>query len=325
MKTWVVGRGGLLGSALARRTPDDFLAEAIPWSMPADASSVLNDQFGRFQDACGENSWQILWVAGRATTSATDSEAESELVVLRSFVETLQRSTAANRGALFLASSAGAAYAGSVDAPFTDVSPTHPLSAYGVLKLAQEEAVADLQGVMPVVVGRISNLYGPGQDLSKPQGLISRLAICALTQQPINVFVSLDTLRDYVHVDDAAEQILAWMSLARESERVAASRAVQTRIIASGESVSVGHVIRLTQTIVRRRIPVALGADRSATAHGLDIRLVPSTDERMPRLSRTPLPVGIRSVIADVMERRRTPRPLLTREVRSASPEGRAQ
>jgi UDP-glucose 4-epimerase len=159
---------------------------------------------------------------------------------------------------------------------------------------------------MPVVVGRISNLYGPGQDLSKAQGLISRLAICALTQQPINVFVSLDTLRDYVHVHDAAEQILAWVGLARQ-DHSNGTRTVQTRIIASGESVSVAHVIRLTQTIVRRRIPVALGADRSAAAQGLDIRLVPSRDERLPRLPRTPLPVGIRSVIADVMQRRLTP------------------
>ena len=55
------------------------------------------------------------------------------------------------------------------------------------------------------MIGRFSNLYGPGQNLGKLQGLISRLALSAVTRQPINIFVPLDTIRDYVYVDDAAQ------------------------------------------------------------------------------------------------------------------------
>jgi nucleoside-diphosphate-sugar epimerase len=81
-----------------------------------------------------------------------------------------------------------------------------PLSAYGELKLHQEAtARLMLEGVCAVLVGRVSNLYGPGQNLAKLQGLISRLALAAATRQPLNIFVSLDTLRDYIYVDDVVE------------------------------------------------------------------------------------------------------------------------
>ena len=40
-----------------------------------------------------------------------------------------------------------------------------------------------------VVIGRIANLYGPGQDLSKPQGLVSQLCLTHLTGQALSIYV----------------------------------------------------------------------------------------------------------------------------------------
>lgn len=39
------------------------------------------------------------------------------------------------------------------------------------------------------VIGRLTNLYGPGQDLSKGQGLISTLVNSAITLQPATIYV----------------------------------------------------------------------------------------------------------------------------------------
>ncbi len=61
----------------------------------------------------------------------------------------------------------------------------------------------------PLLVGRLSNLYGPGQDLAKPQGLISQLCRAQLTRRPLSIYVSLDTRRDYLFVDDAAAMVVA--------------------------------------------------------------------------------------------------------------------
>jgi len=174
------------------------------------------------------------------------------------------------------------------------------LSAYGSLKVAQEGILAAADIDAPVVIGRIANLYGPGQDLRKSQGLITRLAISATTREPLNLYVSLDTLRDFVYVDDAARTILDWM---RVSELRDVS-GTQLKVIASGSAVSLGHILRLTQRLARQRIPVSLGTDQAALAQSFDLRLRPSHHPAVRRADMTPLPVGIARVLEHVRVQR---------------------
>jgi uncharacterized SAM-binding protein YcdF (DUF218 family) len=103
-----------------------------------------------------------------------------------------------------------------------------PLAPYGEVKLGMEEALraAAAEIGAAALVGRISNLYGPGQDLSKPQGLISRVCIAHLTRAPLPVMVSLDTMRDYLidagippeHVVGDYAGFSTWDSCARANE-----------------------------------------------------------------------------------------------------------
>ena len=57
---------------------------------------------------------------------------------------------------------------------------------------------------MRAVLGRLANVYGPGQTLGKPQGLLSQLCLADATGRPLPVFVSMDTIRDYLYAGDAA-------------------------------------------------------------------------------------------------------------------------
>ena len=50
---------------------------------------------------------------------------------------------------------------------------------------------------LPVLIGRIANLYGPGQNLGKAQASCRSSAPRELERRPIAIWVSLDTLRDY--------------------------------------------------------------------------------------------------------------------------------
>ena len=90
--------------------------------------------------------------------------------------------------------------------PFTELHEARSISAYGDAKLAAERAAAEFaaRSGVNVLTGRISNLYGPGQNLAKPQGLVSHICRAQLSGQPISVYVSLDTVRDYLYVDDAS-------------------------------------------------------------------------------------------------------------------------
>ena len=83
------------------------------------------------------------------------------------------------------------------------------MSAYGESKLEQERIVRAWSAAtgVPAAIGRFSNLYGPGQDLTKPQGIISRLVRASLRGEPLLVFVPLDTVRDYLFAADAARRV----------------------------------------------------------------------------------------------------------------------
>ena len=114
-----------------------------------------------------------------------------------------------SRGALFLASSAGGVYAGVGTPPFREDSPVAPLAPYGWNKLEQESLARQwsTETGTPLLVGRLSNLYGPGQNLSKAQGLITQMCLRVVARQPLVLYVPLDTIRDYLFAEDAGRLI----------------------------------------------------------------------------------------------------------------------
>ena len=302
MRSLIIGRGGLLGSALARQTKASFSNPSIPWTRRDDVSNAIRALVLDFASNCGDEPWQVCWVAGSAVTTASNADVETELDSFHDFCQVLRRHAPRGPGSVFLASSAGGVYAGSQGAPFSERSPTRALSPYGQLKLSQESLAIDLANHFPVVIGRIANLYGPGQSLRKVQGLITRLVLAAVTRSSLNIFVPLDTLRDYVYVDDAAATILDWLHVAR---REGTGPGYQIRVIASGRAVSVAYVLRLTQSIARRRIPIALGTHASATSHAMDLRLTPSRHPLVRSSDLTSLAIGVKSVLADVERQHR--------------------
>lgn len=248
----------------------------------------------------GGNPWAIIWAAGNAATASSAQDAEIEMQTFTDAVSAVKAHLPAGPGAFFLSSSAGGVYAGSTGAPFSEESKVEPLSAYGNLKLEQESTTSqELSGLCNVVIGRISNLYGPGQNLEKLQGLISRLAWAAVTKQPVNMFVSLDTIRDCIYVDDAAAVIRYWIESAIKSNE----QESVTRVIASGQPVSLGFLIHLMQEISRTKIPIAYGAHASSSAQSRDLRLTPTGALEVHKFIQTPLSVGSKNVYLDILER----------------------
>ena len=296
MRTWVIGSGGLFGSALTRASEDPFAGPNIPWSDPEASLMALRSSLDDFA-ATTKGDWSIIWAAGNATTSSGQREADRELDVFKSFAGLLKHQRPLGRGVFAFISSAGGVYAGSPRPPFTSNTPPLPLGAYGKLKLEQERVARGLAQDLPVVSLRLSNLYGPGQNLNKLQGVISRLALAAITRQPITMFVPLDTLRDYIFTDDAADRALHWVSVSLGSQHSA------TRIVASGQAATLGHVIAVMNDITRVRVPIAVGIHESAQAQARDLRLIPDTDPIIETLPMTSLPAGMKHVFLDISER----------------------
>ena len=304
MIIWVVGAGGLLGSAVvraARERGDTLLVSSdIPWSESKgtiDSIRAYARQLLRLISSDPSHRWGIVWAAGHATTASDQQQLDSELATFRSCLEAINTELQDVRGGVFaLASSAGGLYAGSENPPFSSKTEPSPRGGYGWLKMQQEAAARKLlDPTMRVLIARIANLYGPGQDLSKLQGLISQLALTSVTKEPLTMFVPLDTLRDYITADDAAARLLYWFWVD--------DAPLTIRVIASGQATSLGHLINLMKHITRTTTPIAYGLHASAAHQSHDLRLSPDKDEQLESLAATPLPAGVKDVYLDVLQR----------------------
>jgi UDP-glucose 4-epimerase len=212
--------------------------------------------------------------------------------------------------ALFYASSAGGLYAGATEPPFTEEHPVIPISPYGHAKQAAELAVrqfADSTGT-PSLIGRIANLYGAGQNLSKQQGLISHLCRAQIAAQPASIFVSLDTLRDYLFVDDCAEMVadalddVSWVV----SEGGGMGHSV-VKIFASQQATTVGALIGECRRVLKRPLRVVRGSSPVAGYQTRDLRLRSTVWSSLDRRALTPLPVGIHATYDGLLRLRQAP------------------
>jgi UDP-glucose 4-epimerase len=195
-------------------------------------------------------------------------------------------------GAIFLASSVGGIYSGNLDALLTEHTPPRPISNYGTHKLRMEQALRKWIEVFPntsCLIGRISNLYGPGQDLHKAQGIISHLSRCLIYRRPVNIYVSLDTRRDYLFADDCAHQIAASLS------RLMTERPRATlKIFASEETTSLARIVGVFFRMSKHRPLIVSRQPRSTQPTGLKLRSEVWRD--MPGLRKTDLATGIHLV-----------------------------
>ncbi|HET7762205.1 MAG TPA: NAD-dependent epimerase/dehydratase family protein [Phycicoccus sp.] len=300
---WVVGSGGLVGRHVAaglEATGHDVLTSRVPWDDEDSATARLAAEVERFERLRSGRPWTLAWCAGAGVVS---TPAEALAAEERVFAATLGRLAAGTTdgasGVVFLASSAGGLYAGSSDPPFSEATPPRPLVPYGRTKLAMEEHVRRLAPPTGwrAVLGRLANVYGPGQTLGKPQGLLSQLCLADATGQPLPVFVSMDTLRDYVFVEDAARMVVRSVELARSES----PGSVVPKVIASGTPVTVGHLIGEARRVFHRplrTIPLPGGAGQV-----LDLRLRSVRWTELDALARTTLAAGLSATAADVRSR----------------------
>ena len=292
-RRWIIGRG-LLGEAVARARSDTPFSVPVDWRDAERAKQTLSSAVSDFLAPSGVH--EIYWCAGKGVTSTPRERLQEEVEVFESFLTALGRACAASDAVvvLFLSSSVGGAYGGATGGPFTESSPTAPASAYGEAKLDMERLASAYGAVhgWRTVIGRLTNLYGPGQDLSKGQGLISTLVNSAITLQPATIYVSLDTLRDYIYEDDAAAVISA--SAARA--RVLGAGETVTKIIGTGRAVSVGAIIGELRRL-RRRSGFSLVGQGAAVGQALDLRVRSEVWPDLDGLIGTNLPEGLDRVM----------------------------
>lgn len=311
--SWVIGAGGLLGKAVvaeAARRDDPVTISGVPWHEPDASVEVLVETT---EWLLGTNpALDVLWCAGAGVVGTSREELDTELAVFTAFLDHLEQSLQRHPRTtvrLFLASSAGGVYAGSASPPFTEADDPRPLAPYGETKLAMEKAAAacSARSGISVLVCRFANLYGPGQRLDKPQGIVSQLCRSQLSRQPLSIYVSLDTARDYIYVRDAARMMLAGMDLLAE----APAGSTVTKIVCSGAATTLAEIVGVLHRISKRRPPIVLGVSQNARYQPPDLRFRSTVWPALNALARTPLPEGMAATLRDVAADRRAARPVV--------------
>ncbi|RYG11631.1 MAG: NAD-dependent epimerase/dehydratase family protein [Burkholderiales bacterium] len=218
MTILVTGATGFLGSALCR----ELRKRGEPVRAAARALPVGDDGAGidwRPLDLAGGPDWSAL-LDGVTTvyhlawssipSSAASAPVQDLTVNVGGLVGLLEAARSYPGIRIVFPSSGGTVYGRPERLPTREDHPKHPLSAYGVAKLAAE-AYLDLyrasHGVNSIAL-RISNPIGPGQNPNKGLGVITHFARAALADQPLPLFGDGRTIRDFVDVADVVEAMI---------------------------------------------------------------------------------------------------------------------
>ena len=300
---WVLGNGGLLGAALCRALRNEgtalfFPAERFSWgnSPEIDAQMVVAVQ----AFACTVKStdrWQIYWAAGVGTMGSTQSAMATETHTLAQLLRLLASEPGLMTvpGAIAFASSAGAIYAGATDAVITENTPAAPTTAYAHEKLHQEgllAAFARANTRTSALLARISTVYGPGQAVGKQQGLLTHIARRILCNQPIQIYVPYDTIRDYIAVDDAAAAITCALGITGSNPRAL------IKIIASEHPTTIAEIVSIFKRLARRAPRVVTSASKLSAMYSRRVQFRSLTLPECAKAPQRSLLVGISQLMA---------------------------
>jgi len=158
-------------------------------------------------------------------------------------------------------------------------------------------SVASQTGVR-VVLARLANVYGPGQSLTKPQGLLSQMCLAQATGRSLPIFVSTDTIRDYVYAGDVGAAVYALAQRAGSEP----PGAVVVKVVASGRPVTVGHLVSEARRVFHRPVRT-IPVPGASAGQVLDLRLGSRVWPEIDALVSTTLPEGLDRTAHDVLAR----------------------
>lgn len=118
---------------------------------------------------------------------------------------------------LVVVSSGGTVYGPAPLIPISEDHQTNPISPYGITKLAVEKYALMYHRIfnVPTTVVRPSNAYGEGQLPYRGQGFIATAMAAILRGETVTVFGGDQIVRDYIHVADVADGIIAALECGR--------------------------------------------------------------------------------------------------------------
>ncbi|MER5940435.1 NAD-dependent epimerase/dehydratase family protein [Streptomyces sp. NPDC001928] len=277
----VVGAGGLIGRALCERmraAGTEFVAatrDTPPLVRPDGTPAAALRTAG-----------VVHHLATSVTPGLAETRPEHVAADHETFVRMLDALSTVENPPLVVLTSTGLTVSESGDGlPCAEDAQALPKSAYARAKLALERELLSRAPLVPGMVLRMTNVYGPGHALRGGYGVVAHWLAAAAEGRPLELWGDPDTTRDYLYVDDAAA---ALAGLGPE----AADLPFEVVNIASGEATTLGRLLGVIREVTDRELTVRLRPARGfdQPANLLDV-------DRAHRFlgwrARTPLAVGL--------------------------------
>jgi UDP-glucose 4-epimerase len=142
-----------------------------------------------------------------------------------------------------------AAVYGNTATPAVEDTPCQPVGHYARAKLQAEDLIRSACGrysTLRCCALRISNLFGSAMQLTKPQGLISRVCRAVHENTPISIWGDGGNTKDYLFLDDFLDalQVIIERSL------------TGTFNVASEQSLSVQEIVSLVESFTGKKLKV---------------------------------------------------------------------
>ncbi len=202
----------------------------------------------------------------------------------------LEYARAAGVKKVVMASSA-AVYGDVAELPVREEAECHPVSPYGMNKLASEHALhyyAHVHGV-PTAALRFFNEYGPRQDPSSPySGVISIFTDRVRAGRALTIFGDGLQTRDFVYVGDVVRAIAS--ALAHPAPHLLAN-------VGTGNEITVLELARTIVELVGTRVPIEHAAARAGEILKSRAR-VDRLRDVLGVVAKTPLADGLRATLA---------------------------
>lgn len=217
-KCLVLGAGGFIGKSLCNELTKKYEVVAYGRKQSKILNSFPNLKFIEGDFVSEENFCDILLGVDKvfhliSTTIPTDTTDFIENEIIENVIPTVRLLEAMRKSQtkeIIFASSGGTIYGENGKHAHKVTDYLNPISSYGVQKKVIESYLQFYQnryGMNHKII-RISNPYGIGQAIEKPQGVIPIFVRNILRGEKITIFGDGENLRDYIYLEDLVQAIL---------------------------------------------------------------------------------------------------------------------
>ncbi len=258
----VIGANGFLGSHLAKELLESgcsvraFDRDPTRLADHVQLESMVGDFLNRGDlNTALKDIDYVFHMVSTTTPIVSDDDPFIDIDTnLRMSVELFELCSEAGIKKIIFPSTGGAIYGDNPKQSLSENDVPHPLSPYGIAKLAIEQYLRyfERKNGLKSIVYRISNPYGEGQNPAAKQGVIPIFMQHIKKGEPITVYGDGSMSRDYIYVKDVARMIVG--SYEQDNQHLVYN-------LGSGQGRSINEVIEAIESTTgkqfeRNRMPV---------------------------------------------------------------------